>query len=115
MSTQMVWQWCRQFRDGRKSVLDDARLHMAAATVNHIATFCWQRLDHAPYSPGLVPSDFHIFPTLKRTLEGRRFTINEDAEAAVQIQDADFYQQAFFKLVKRWDKCINVSGDYIEK
>jgi histone-lysine N-methyltransferase SETMAR len=83
---------------------------MVAATVNHIDTFGWQRLDHAPYSPDLAPSDFHFFPTLKRILEGRRFTNNEDVEAAVRTQDTGFYQQGFFKLVKRWDKCIDVGG-----
>jgi histone-lysine N-methyltransferase SETMAR len=96
-------------------VLDDARPHTAAATVHHIATFGWERLDHAPYSPDLAPSDFHFFPALKRTLEGRRFTTNEDAEAAVRTQDTDFYQQRFFKLVKWWDQCISVGGDYVEK
>jgi hypothetical protein len=88
---------------------------MAAATVNHIATFSWECLDHAPYSSDLASSDFHFFPTLKRTFEGRRFTTNEDVEASVRTQDTDFYQQGFFKLVKRWDKCINVVEDYVEK
>jgi hypothetical protein len=92
------------------SVLDDARPHIAAATFNHIATFSWECLDHAPYSP-----DFHFCPTLKRTLEGRCFTTNEDAETAVRTQNTNFYQQGFFKLVKRWDRCINVDGDYVEK
>jgi histone-lysine N-methyltransferase SETMAR len=96
-------------------VLDDARPRTAAATVSHIATFGWECLDHAPYSPDLAPSDFHFFHTLKGTLEGRRFTTNEDVEAAERTQDTDFYQQGFFKLVKRWDKCINVGGDYVEK
>jgi hypothetical protein len=88
--------------------LVDARPHTAAATVNHIATFGWKLLDHAPYSLDLAHSDFHFFPTLKRTLEGR------NGEAAVRTQDTDFYQQGFFKLVKRRDKCFNVDGDYIE-
>jgi histone-lysine N-methyltransferase SETMAR len=72
-------------------VLDDARPHTAAAKVNHIATFGWERLDHAPYSLDLAPSDFNFFPTLKRTLKGRRFTTNEDVEAAVRTRDTDFY------------------------
>jgi hypothetical protein len=69
--------------------------------------------------PDLTPSDFHYFPTLKSTLKGRPFTDTEDAEAAVRTflraQDTDFYQQGFFKLVKRWDKCTNVDVDYVEK
>jgi histone-lysine N-methyltransferase SETMAR len=88
---------------------------MAAATVNHIATFGWKRPNHALYSPDLASSDFHVFPTLKSTLDVRSFTTNEDAEAAVRTQDTDFYQQGSFKLVKRWDKCINVGGDFVEK
>jgi hypothetical protein len=71
------------------------------------SSFGWELLDHAPYSPHLSPSDFHFFPTLKRTLEGRRFTTNEDAEAAVRKQDTDFYQQGVLKLVLqcRWGLC----------
>jgi hypothetical protein len=115
MSTQMVRRCCQQFCDGNTSVLDDARPHTAAATVSHIATFGWERLDHALYSTDLAPSDFHFFPTLKRTREGRRFTTNEDVEAAVRTLDTDSYQLCFFKLVKRWEKCINVGGNYDEK
>jgi hypothetical protein len=68
--------------------------HMAAATINHI-TYCHLRLGAPgprPYGP-----DFHFFPTLKRTLEGRHFTINKDAEAAIwtfiRTQDTNFYQR----------------------
>jgi hypothetical protein len=81
---------------------------------NHIATFGWERPDHATYSHDLVPSDIHFFPTLKRTLEGHRFATSEDVEAAIQTQNTDFYQQGFLKLVKLWDKCINVEGDYVQ-
>jgi hypothetical protein len=88
---------------------------MATALLYHIATFGWEHLDHTPYSPDLVTSDFHFFPTLKRTPEGCHFTTHEDVEAAVQTQDTSFYQWGFFKLVKQWDKCINVHRDYVEK
>jgi hypothetical protein len=30
-------------------------------------------------------------------------------------QSKDFYAAGFDALVKRWDKCINVSGGYVEK
>jgi hypothetical protein len=62
-----------------------------------------------------VPSDFHFFPTLKRTLKWRRFTTSEEAEAAVRTRVTNFYQHGFFKLMKWWDKCINVGVDYVEK
>jgi hypothetical protein len=30
-------------------------------------------------------------------------------------QSKDFYSVGFNALVKRWDKCINVGGGYVEK
>jgi hypothetical protein len=71
---------------------------MAAAMANHIATFVWEHLEHAPCSPDLAPSDFHFFPTLKKTFEGRHFTTNEDTEAAVQTQNTDFYQTGVLQV-----------------
>jgi hypothetical protein len=31
------------------------------------------------------------------------------------MQEPDFYRDGIFKLMPRWDKCINVLGDYGEK
>jgi hypothetical protein len=30
-------------------------------------------------------------------------------------QSKDFYAAGFDELIKRWDKCINVGGGYVEK
>jgi hypothetical protein len=30
-------------------------------------------------------------------------------------QSKDFYAEGFDALIKRWDKCINVGGGYVEK
>jgi hypothetical protein len=30
-------------------------------------------------------------------------------------ETTDFYAAGFDTLVKRWDKCINVGGGYVEK
>jgi hypothetical protein len=30
-------------------------------------------------------------------------------------QSKDFYAAGFDTLIKRWDKCINVGGGYVEK
>jgi hypothetical protein len=30
-------------------------------------------------------------------------------------QSKDFYGAGFDALVKRWDKCINIGGGYVEK
>ena len=30
-------------------------------------------------------------------------------------QDSDFYRRGIADLPKRWNKCINLKGDYVEK
>jgi hypothetical protein len=35
--------------------------------------------------------------------------------ATPEQQPKEFYAAGFQGLVKRWDKCLNVSGDYVEK
>ena len=43
----------------------------------------FELLPHAPYSTDLAPSDYFLFPNLKKWLDGRRFTNNEEVESAV--------------------------------
>jgi len=40
-------------------------------------------LEYPPYSPDLTPSDFHLFPNLKKFMTGKHFGSNEEVIAAV--------------------------------
>jgi len=44
---------------------DNAPPHRALATQKKLAQLGFQCLDHPPYSPDLVPSDYHLFLGLK--------------------------------------------------
>jgi hypothetical protein len=55
------------FSRGVLMLHDNACPHTATATQDLITTFGWKQFDHPPYSPGLVPSDFHMFLHLKAT------------------------------------------------
>jgi predicted HD phosphohydrolase len=52
-------------------------------------------------------------------LGGKRFADDEEVETEVwkrlRQQSKDFYAVSFDTVVKRWDKCINVGGGYVEK
>ena len=76
-------------------------------------------LQHPPYSPDLIPSDFHLFGPLKQHLSGERFPDDKVVETAVcawfQQQTKEFYAEGLQGLVKWWDKCLNLYGDYVEK
>ena len=83
----------------------------------------YELLEHPPCSPDLAPSDFSLslslFPKLKLFLAGQRFSSNQEAIAAVEGYFADLtknhYRDGKMALEHRWNKCISLKGDYVEK
>ena len=58
-----------KLREVTKGVLflhDNVPAHQALATQNKLAYLGFQCLDHPPYSPDLAPSDYRLFPGLKK-------------------------------------------------
>jgi len=54
---------------------DNALAHRTLATEKKLAYLGFQYLDHPPYSPDLAPSDYHLFPGLKKTIESSPFFV----------------------------------------
>ena len=80
----------------------------------------YELLEHPSYSPDLAPSDFCLFPKLKLFLAGQRFIFpNQEAIAAVEGYFAgltkNHYRDGIMALEHRWNKCISLKGDYVEK
>lgn len=98
---------------------DNARPHTAAKTNEKIQDFRWELFDHPPYSPDLAPSDYFLFLHFKQWLGGQRFETEEGLKNAVvnwfNSQAASFYAEGLKKLVQRYEKCLEVNGDYVEK
>ena len=67
----------------------------ALATQKKMAYLGFQCLDHPPYSPDLAPSDYHLFPGLKKQLKGRHFSSDAEviagAETWLDGQIYDFF------------------------
>ena len=63
---------------------DNAPAHRALATQKPLAYLGLQCLDHTPYSPDLTPSDYHLFPGLKKQLKDRRFSSDAEVIATVE-------------------------------
>jgi len=79
----------------------------------------YELLEHPPYFPDLAPSDFYLLPKFKLFLAGQRFSSNPEAIAAVEGYFADLtknhYRDGIMALERRWNKCISLKGDYVEK
>lgn len=106
----------------RKKVLfhqDNAPAHTSLKTKAKLDELGYELLPHPPYSPDLAPSDYFLFPDLKKWLGGKRFTSNEEVEwetnAYFEGLEKSYYKSGLMKLEKRWTKCIDLKGDYVEK
>ncbi|GFO32521.1 histone-lysine N-methyltransferase SETMAR [Plakobranchus ocellatus] len=71
------------------------------------------------YSPDLAPSDFHLFGPLKRHLGGMTFETEDDLISELRNWfdnlDVDFFRVGINSLLSRWQKCIDLHGDYVEE
>jgi len=99
---------------------DNVPAHRALATQKKLAYLGFHFLDHSPYSPDLAPSEYHLFPRLKKQLKGRHFS--SDAEVIVasetwldgQLSDFFFFLSGLQKLEQRAKKYIQLRVEYVE-
>ena len=88
-------------------------------TKKSLREFRWELLPHPPYSSDLAPSDFFLFPKLKKHLKGNRFNSTDEAKHAAKTwlknQYAEFFKNGINGWKHRLGKCINRDGSYVEK
>lgn len=98
---------------------DNARVHTCLKAMAKINELHYDLLPHPPYSPDLAPSDFHLFPKLKTFLGGQKFKTNEEVIAAVEEYftglEKSHFMEGITALERRWTKCVELNGDYVEK
>ena len=68
---------------------------IAQPTLQKLNKLGYELLSHLPYSPDLLPTDYHFFKHLDNFLQGKCFHNQEDTENAfqefVEFERADFY------------------------
>lgn len=79
----------------------------------------FELLPHAPYSPDLAPSDFSLFPNLKKFHAGKKYASDQEVIESTngyfeQLEESS-YRNGIKALEYRWTKCIELQGDYVEK
>ena len=73
---------------------DNAPAYRAPATQKKLAYLGFQCLDHPPSSPDLAPSDYHLFPGLKK---GRHFSSDAEVFAAAETWFDGQLSECFFE------------------
>ena len=79
----------------------------------------YELIPHPACSSDLAPSDFFLFPNLKKDISGLHFRSGEEVVTAVEEwvngKDPDIFSSGLMALEHRWCKCITLEGNYIEK
>ncbi|GFO03922.1 histone-lysine N-methyltransferase SETMAR [Plakobranchus ocellatus] len=91
----------------------------ANLTLQWLQRYGLEILLHPAHSPDLAPSDFYLFGPLKRHLGGMAFETEDDLISELRNWfdnlDVDFFRVGINLLLSRWQKCIDLHGDYVEK
>ena len=98
---------------------DNVRVHTCKVAMDAVERNRYELIPHPAYSPDLAPSDFFLFPNLKKDIRGLHFWSDEEVVTAVEEwvngKDPDFFISGLIALNHRWSKCITLEGNYIEK
>jgi len=103
---------------GRHKVIllhDNARLHVARVTQNHIFALDWELLPHVAYSPDMTSSDYYLFRSLQHHLADAHFMRFEEIRKCIDdfiaSKPMSFYLQGIRKLLKRWQKIFEANAE----
>ncbi|EGI68665.1 Mariner Mos1 transposase, partial [Acromyrmex echinatior] len=98
---------------------DNAPSHTSLKAMVKLDQLRFELVAHPPYSPDLASSDYYLFPKLKRWLQGKKFTSNEEVIAETEPYfeglDVSYYRKGIEMLENRYTKCIALESNYIEK
>ena len=98
---------------------DNARVHTCKVAMDAVERNGYELIPHPAYSPDLAPSDFFLFPNLKKDIRGLHFRSDEKVVTAVEEwvngKDPDIFSSGLMALEHRWSKCITLEGNYIGK
>ena len=98
---------------------DNARVHTCKVPMDVVKRNGYELIPHPTCSPNLVPSDFFLFPNLKKDVRGCHFRSDEEVVTAVEEwvngKYPDFFSSGLMAFEHRWSKCIILESNYIEK
>lgn len=95
---------------------DNAKPHVSMMTQGKLEELGWEVLPHAPYSPDLAPSDYHLFRSMQHSLRGKKFKNNNEIQKwLIEFFDSkppEFYDRGIKDLRRRWRETIAHDGEY---
>ena len=84
IESKISWKGSGKLHHGILFHHDNAPVHSFWIIKDVLWEFRWKLLPHPPYSPDLTPSDFFLFPKLKKHLKGVHFNDTNEAKQAAK-------------------------------
>ena len=93
------------------------RVHTCKIAMDAVERNGYELIPHPAYSPDLGPSDYFLFPNLKKGYPWTSFPAQRRSRGGSRVRDKDpdFFNSGLMALEHRWFKCIILEGNYIEK
>lgn len=89
---------------------NNARAHTTHIPINLINQFERDIITHVSYSPNIALNDYHLFPKMKKQLDGTHFATDEKLKKEVLSYlfgvTGEFYDSGIKKIVHRRQKFI---------
>ena len=91
------------------SLRDNAPSHTAKPIHDTLEVLGWEVLLRAAYSPGLAPSNYHLFAPMGHALAEQRFGSYEDVKKWLWLDErfaaneVDFTGEVFINYPKKWE------------
>ena len=92
---------------------DNARVHTCKVAMDAVERNGYELIPHPAHSYDLAPSDFFLFPNLKKDICGLHFQSDEEVVTAVEWvngKDPDFFSSGLMAPEHRWSKCYHTRG-----
>ncbi len=97
---------------------DNARPHTAHKTLLAIEQLGFELLPHPPYSPDLAPSDYWLFGEMAKHARGKSYSniqhMSADLARWASEVETSWYSRGIKMLRERWERCIQMKGEYVE-
>jgi len=103
-----------KFTKGGLFLHDNVPLHRALATQKELTCLGFQCLHHPPCSPDLAPSDYHLFPGLKKTIFRPTQRSLLPRRPGWTDNLLNLILSGLQKLEQQAKKCIELRGEYVE-
>jgi [histone H3]-lysine36 N-dimethyltransferase SETMAR len=95
----------------------NARPHVAKKIRKKFSKLNWTIVPHSPYSPGLAPTDSHLFLARSDYLREKSFDdedhLKRELTEFFASRSQDFYARGILDMPNKWQAVVDNGGQYL--